>query len=173
MTPIDTFYQCECQVDANHMAIDPSVTIDELKSRLIEKHNLAGDLLVFDEDAEEPLEGNATISTVVGKSGAKLHIHRCRKIGICVHYSGQSASRKFAPGTTVAKVKHWAARTFDLSKETIGEHQLQIVGTHERPSPGSHIGCLTAHPECQVEFDLLPDERINGHSCADDVRSPV
>ena len=74
-----------------------------------------------------------------------------------------AAHHKFGPGTTVARVKHWAAvQKFHMSEEEAGEHHLQITGTQDRPAPGMHIGTLASCPECRVRFDLVPDERVNG-----------
>ena len=49
-----------------------------------------------------------------------------------------------------------------MSAEEAGEHVLQIVGTHERPSPGTHVGALNDDKERVVAFDLVPDERVQG-----------
>lgn len=78
-------------------------------------------------------------------------------------FAGDTKRRRFPPSATVARVKHWAAVTqFGMTEEEAGEHQLQIAGTKDRPAPGAHIGTLTACPACAVNFDLVPDERING-----------
>jgi hypothetical protein len=64
---------------------------------------------------------------------------------------------------TVARIKHWAAVTkFGMTEEEAGEHLLQIAGTQDRPTPGTHIGTLASSPECRVRFDLVPNERVNG-----------
>ena len=47
-----------------------------------------------------------------------------------------------------------------------GEHVLQIAGTHDRPSPSTHVGVLVHCPDCQIAFDLVPDQRVNG-SCGE------
>jgi hypothetical protein len=49
-----------------------------------------------------------------------------------------------------------------MTEEEAGEHLLQIAGTTDRPTPGTHIGTLTSCPDCRVRFDLVPDERVNG-----------
>jgi hypothetical protein len=59
-------------------------------------------------------------------------------------------------------VKHWATEGFGMSPEDAGEHVLQLTGTAERPSPGTHLGVLAHCPECHVRFDLVPNERVNG-----------
>jgi hypothetical protein len=53
-----------------------------------------------------------------------------------------------------------------MTPEEAGEHVLQIAGTHDRPAPSTHLGALAACPHCQVIFDLVPDQRVNG-SCGE------
>jgi hypothetical protein len=64
----------------------------------------------------------------------------------------------------VGRVKQWAAvHKFHMSEAEAGEHVLQIAGTHDRPAPSTHIGTLTAYPECRLHFSLVPDQRVNGY----------
>lgn len=163
MKAIDIFYQGECIDETDHVEADATETIGEVKRRLIDKHGAAEDVLVYCEDEDDPIGEDHAIESVAGAAGAKLHLHRCRRIAVAVNFSGQTVSRKFGPGTTVAKVKKWAARReFGMTKEEAGEHVLQMTGSHERPAPGTHLGRLTSHQDCAVQFDLVPDERING-----------
>lgn len=64
---------------------------------------------------------------------------------------------------TVARVRNWAAeKKFGMSPEEAGEHLLQLSGTQERPTPGTHIGALVTHGACMLAFDLVADERVHG-----------
>ena len=109
------------------------------------------------------VEDHIAIGTLCGAGGGKIHLHRCRHVATEVSFGGDAAHHKFGPGTTVARVKHWAAvQKFHMSEEEAGEHHLQISGTQDRPAPGMHIGTLASCPECRVRFDLVPDERVNG-----------
>jgi hypothetical protein len=51
-----------------------------------------------------------------------------------------------------------------MTPEEASEHVLQILGTQDRPSPGTHLGALTKCPHCRLAFDLVPDQRVNGAS---------
>lgn len=165
MKTIDLFYQGEGVAEIEHLEIEPDTTFADLKARLIEKHGGAADALLFAEDEDDPLEDAQTVKDRAGGKGLKLHLHRCRHITVAVTYNGETIDRKFAPGATVARVKRWAAeRKFGMTEEEAGEHVLQISGTHERPSPGTHIGALANRKTCGVAFDLVPDERVNGAS---------
>jgi len=164
---IDIFYQGESVPEIDHLQANEADTIGDIKVRLSEKHAVETDALIFLEDGEEPLDAAVTVGAIAGKVGAKLHLHRCRRVEVAVTFAGETVARHFPPGATVASVKHWAAEEkFRMSKEDAGEHLLQIAGTHNRPAPGTHIGTLTSCPTCRVAFDLVADQRVNGAPAA-------
>jgi len=163
MKTIDLFYQGEGVKEIEHLEIDPDTTFADLKARLIEKHGGVPDALLFVEDEDDPVDNKQTVKERAGGKSLKLHLNRCRHIEVSVTYNGETIVRKFAPAATVARVKRWAAeRKFGMTEEEAGEHVLQIVGTHERPAPGTHIGALALRKSCALAFDLVPDERVNG-----------
>lgn len=165
MNTIDLFYQGEGIADIEHLEIDLDSTFADIKACLVEKHGCAEDALLFLEDEDEPLNDAEKVKDHAGGKGLKLHLHRCRQIAVSVTYNGETVDRKFAPGATVARVKRWAAESkFGMTEEEAGEHVLQIAGTHERPAPGTHIGTLAKRKTCELAFDLVPDERVNGAS---------
>lgn len=163
MKTIDIFYQGELVREIEHTEADAADTVGVLKARLTEKHCAAADALLFLEDGDAPLDETVAVGAVAGPAGAKVHLHRCRRVEVAVTFADETVTRPFGPGATVASVKRWAAqRTFGMTEEEAGEHLLQIVGTHDRPAPGTHIGALAGCPSCWIAFDLVPDERVNG-----------
>lgn len=165
MKYIDIFYQSEDFAEPRHLEYDCDATISKLRQHLCEKHALDTSMLLYLEDADDPLLDSDPIKDCCTGDILKIHLHRCRHIQVHVTYNGEAVSRKFRPGATVARVKRWAAeRKFSMSEDVAGEHMLQISGTHDRPSPGTHIGSLTGCGECEVSFDLVPDERVNGYA---------
>ena len=165
MKTIDLFYQGENLAEIEHLEIAAETSVADLKARLIEKHGSAPDTLLFLEDEDEPLDDAQLAKARETGKGLKLHINCCRQIAVSVFFNGETFEHKFAPGATVARVKRWAAeRKFGMTEEEAGEHVLQIAGTHERPTPGMHIGAITQRKNCAVAFDLVADERVNGES---------
>lgn len=163
MTKISVFYQGSGIPDVVHLEADIEQTFKELKELLCKKHSFDGEVFLFLEDEDDPIEDGFKLEKHKKPTGIKAHIHPCRHIEVSVTFNGRVVHHKFSPSTTVAKVKHWAAVTqFKMSPEEAGEHVLQISGTHDRPKPGTHLGALAACKECRLAFDLLPDERING-----------
>lgn len=163
MTTIDIFYQGHGIAEFEHVELRNNQTVAEFKAIITEKHGLGGELLAFIEGQEEPIAEDAIIGEVCFGPSAKLHIHPCRKVHVEVTFAGETVHHPFGPATTVGAVKNWAAiDKFGMSEAEAGEHLLQIAGTKDRPTAGTHIGSLTTAPECRVKFDLVPDERVNG-----------
>lgn len=168
MTAIDVFYQLEGVLDIEHIELRPDQTFSDLKEILIQKHCLETEVLIFLEDSDEPIDRLAFLRDHAGNAGVKVHAHRCRHVEASVTFNNETVQHRFGPGTTVARVKHWAAeRKFNMSPEEASEHVLQIKGSHDRPAPGTHLGTLASCPKCSVAFDLVPDQRVNGESSED------
>jgi hypothetical protein len=164
MTLIDVFYQGEDLDEVQHLEADPTTTVATLKPLLHAKHGCDENSFLFLEDEDEPLDDTVAIASLVCSGGLKLHFHRQRHVDVTVVFNGEEVSKRFSPAATVARVKRWAAkRRFEMSKEEAGEHVLQISGTHERPNPGTHIGALRLKGCHTLGFDLVPDQRVNGH----------
>lgn len=167
MKSIQVFYQGEGIDGIQHLEIAPGSSFADLRAAILAKHAAHSDSLLFIEDGEEPVEAAAPLGDQAGKNGLKVHLHRCRKVEALVTFNGRTVSRQFSPSATVAGVKKWAAeKEFGMTPEEAGEHVLQLAGTQERPAPGTHLGGLTSRPGCKVAFDLVPNERVNGHDLA-------
>ena len=167
MKSIDIFYQVEGIADIQHCEVGPGATFGELSTELVKKHGLDRESSIFVEDDDEAVEGTTIVRDRATAAGVKVHVHRCRQVVVTVTFNAETVERRFGPGTTIARVKRWAAQEqFGMTKEEAGEHVLQIVGTHDRPAANVHIGTLASCPACRVAFHLVPDERINGASGA-------
>jgi hypothetical protein len=163
MKIIDIFYQGQGVRDVEFIEIDSEQTFGSLRATLIERHGLTADVLLFLEDADDPIDELLVVCDHVGSGGIKAHIHTCRRVKVEVTFNGRTVHHTFGPGTTVARVKSWAAEgEFKMTPAEAGEHVLQITGTHDRPAPGTHLGSLVACPHCQIAFNLVPDQRVNG-----------
>src|SRR5262249_23601443 len=72
-------------------------------------------------------------------------------VEVAVSFNGETVHDRFGPGTTVARVKTWAAeRKFGMTPQEAGEHVLQVAGTKDRPHPGTHLGSIAACPACRL-----------------------
>jgi hypothetical protein len=163
MDRIDVFYQREGSQEQQHIEADAGMPLADLLALLVKKHGLDAGVVVFIEDQDEPAD-EATLKCECHRLGnSPIHLHRCRHVAVAVTFNGETVRQEFAPGATVARVKRWAAEIkFGMSEEEAGEHVLQVVGTHDRPSPATHVGALVTHGQCRIAFNLVPQERVNG-----------
>lgn len=165
MATIGVFYQREGGGDIDFLEIDSALSIAKLKAAIGAKHGEEPEALVFPEDADEAISEDATIDSIAGPRGVKVHIHRCRRVNVVVHFADRTLERAFAPGATIARIKRWAAEDeLKMSPEEASEHVLQLTGSTTRPRPNTHVGTLAQCPTCSVSFDLVPDQRVNGYS---------
>ena len=153
--------------EIEHIEVGLHQSFSDLKALLVEKHGMDTDteVLMFIEDRDEPVEGGLLVHEHAEACVIKIHVHRCRHIEVTVTFNGETVEHRFGPGTTIARVKKWAAEhKFGMSPEDASEHVLQIAGSQDQPTPGTHLGSLVSHGKCRLAFDLVPDGRVNGHS---------
>jgi hypothetical protein len=120
------------------------------------------EFILFHDEDDEPVEwpGNQRPGHI--KQGAKLHLARCRKIEVTVHYLDQTERHRFAPGTRVRRVKAWSVKHFKLAERDAAEHVLQICDSTDRPPTDTPLHKLAKRGHCELCFDLVPDVRVEG-----------
>ncbi len=118
-----------------------------------------GDSVFLDED-EEPLKDEGKIEGL--KAGSRVHVARCRKIKVTVHFLEKTAEKSFGPGVRVRRVKAWATRQFKLEEQDAVEHVMQLCNSTERPKTDTPLHELTDGKTCSVCFDLVPEIRVEG-----------
>jgi hypothetical protein len=119
------------------------------------------DLLFLDEE-DNPLAAKGKDTPLSLKHGTRLHISRCRKIAVTVHFLDKAAVEKFPPGARVRKVKAWAIEEFELEKRDAAEHVLQICGSSRRPAGDTPLNELASKADCSLCFDFVPEKRVEG-----------
>jgi hypothetical protein len=119
---------------------------------------------IFAEDADEALVSDAALEAAGIAHHSSVHIHRCRKVAVTVHFNGGSKVESFGPGATISRIKKWAVskQGFNLTPVDSGEHVLQVTGTQDRPDDDAHVGTLVGAPSCAVAFDLVAKVRVEG-----------
>ena len=157
MQEIDLFIKRGGTSEVEHRRLDAKTTIAELKKLLDEDE----DILFFDEDADEPLDHSQQLGCD-GKHGRFIHRNRCKHVAVTVNYAGRQVDRRFGPGTTLARIQKWAERELGVCEVDGVELGLQVTGTEDKPDLSSHVGSLVHCPDCEIEFDLVPTDRING-----------
>lgn len=138
--------------------------IDAAQARGFVSHGSDRAVSVFREDAEGALPPDATLESAGLGDKSSVHLSRCVRIAVTVHFNGAQRAETFGPGVPMHRVKAWAVgkQGFDLSPVDAAEHVLQITGTQERPDEDVHIGVLAQPSNCAIEFDLVAKVRVEG-----------
>ena len=164
MSKINVFLQGERIKDAVRLQLEPHSTALDVKRACASQLGVQmdGEMAVFLEEQEEPLADAATLGSLAGKHGVRLHVHRCRRVAVKVTYSGRTVEHAFGPGVTAGTVKRLAAKELGIPKDDAAELILQIAGTQEQPDVDVHLGTLATGSACAIAFDLVPNPRIQG-----------
>ena len=120
------------------------------------------DTAVFVDESEEPLKHHGREPVDAVKPGCRIHVTRCRKIKVSVHYQDKTIERPFGPGVRVRAVKQWAVRDLKLNPTDAGEHILQLCNSVKQPPTDTPLAELTDGKTCAVCFDLVPEKRVEG-----------
>ena len=160
--------------EISEILVATATPVDSLASVLtaLERPIVAKDqTLIFVEDIHCPLDPETALEELLPlcldddaiTPPLRIHVTKCRHVEVSVRFNGEPVKRRFAPGATVGRVHHWAARrAFHLAPRDAAEHVLEVVGTHKRPDRDVHIGSLTGGSACAVEFELVPRKRVEG-----------
>ena len=170
MKSIHVFLQGHGVADIAVLDASPEDTIAKVIAKFGHTDAQQDDLLIFMEDIACALDRDAIIEELLPLSAdddvagpLRLHCTHCRKIDVLVRFNGEEAKRHFPPGTTVERVRRWAARrAFKLAPSDAAEHVLQVLGKTTRPDRDVHIGAVTEDKTCTVAFDLVPSKRVEG-----------
>lgn len=119
---------------------------------------------VYAEDGDAPLPAGATLEAAGLGNHSSVHLSRCVRVAVTVHYNSRDLSETFGPGVPMHRVKEWAVgnKGFNLTPVDAAEHVLQLTGTSDRPDEDVHIGSLVGAGGCKVEFDLVAKVRVEG-----------
>lgn len=122
------------------------------------------EVFVLIEDTETPLALEQTLEIVGIRHRSRVHVHRCRQVTVTVNFNGDHKTHSFPPSTTMARVKQWVVSKdgFNLTEIDATEHLLQICGSSGRPDEDIHIGALVTASMCEICFDLIAKQRVEG-----------
>jgi hypothetical protein len=173
MAGIQIFVQGEGKREIRVVEMPPHTTVRELleaaqskgvASQTGDDHGGGKDVAVYAEDRETPLPAASTLEAAGLSNHSSVHLSRCPRVAVTVHYNGQDRSEAFGPGVPMHRVKEWAVgnKGFNLNPVDAAEHVLQLTGTSDRPDEDVHIGSLVGGSGCKVEFDLVAKVRVEG-----------
>lgn len=167
---VNVFVQGPSLEQIETLAASPIDSIDQVVSQLLPSDIDHAKQRIFLEDLPVPIRGDLIVEDLLPLSpdGAvfeplRLHVTRCQSIAVSVRFNGATRQRHFAPGVTIERVRRWAARrAFGLPHRDAGEHVLQLCANRKRPDTDIHVGVLVDDHCGSVEFDLVPQSRVEG-----------
>jgi hypothetical protein len=164
MPTVQLFLQFEGHPRVELIQLDENATVADL-IEAARKAGLPDDrkdgASVFAHDADHPLDLTLTLKAAGVRDKHRVHVHRCKKVEVTLHFNERTEKLTFPPAATVDKVKKEFVKSLDMSKVDASEHVLQLCGSADRPDPDTHIGSLVCGC-CALCFDLVPIKRIEG-----------
>jgi hypothetical protein len=164
MKKIQLFLQFEGNRRIELIEVDADSPVQEIIAAALRvglPEDCRAEACVFGEEGEEPLDLGVTLTAAGVRDKHRIHVHRCRKIAVTLHFNDVTDKHHFPPSATVERVKRYFVHKIHMSPVDATEHVLQICGTTDRPEPDQHIGALVSCT-CSVCFDLVPIKRVEG-----------
>ncbi len=163
MSKVRVFVQVQGKPGIRELEVGLPATPHEMRHALtLAAIEMDPDTLVFVDESDEPLQDDHSGPVDRLKAGSRIHITRCRKIKVAVHYLDRTIEHGFAPGVRVRAVKLWAVREFKINPTDAGEHVLQLCNSTNQPPTDASLAELTDGSTCAVCFDLVPEKRVEG-----------
>lgn len=117
---------------------------------------------VWVEDKDDPLSFDLPLETAGIQPRSRVQVHTCPRIRVTVHFQSRAEEHPFSPAATIRAIKLWADKKYKLSDVDASEYALQLCGSTDRPSDDTHVGTLVQPGQCQICFDLVAKERVEG-----------
>jgi hypothetical protein len=163
MTKLAVFIQVQGKPGIVDAEIPKSAKVGDLHDALkVLSIEIDDDSEIFIDEADEA-ESKDRKSPIAGlKQGARVHVTRCKKITVTVHFLDKTVDHRFSPGKRVRGVKKWAVEHFGINPTDAGEHILKLCNTTTQPPTDTPLAELVQGRECAVCFDLVPEKRVEG-----------
>lgn len=163
MSKIAAFVQVQDKPGIAEVEIETLATVDHIRDVLKEAGvEIDKETALFIDESEEPLQHGRKEPVEHLKPGCRIHVTRCRKVKVTVHFQDKTIDRAFPPGAKVRAVKQWAVRELKLNHTDAGEHVLQLCNSTKQPPTDTALAELTDGRSCAVCFDLVPEKRVEG-----------
>jgi hypothetical protein len=165
MEHIDVFVQGEGLKQVVRIRVAKGALVRELIELALALGLVPGGVAAL-EDCEEALDLDAALDAAGVCHHGRVHVHRCRRTEVSVHYGARTLTQSFPTSSTVQAVWKWAvaAPQFNLSPTDALEHALELCDTAVRPDPDTHLGTLVSggKAHCALCFNLVPKQRVEG-----------
>lgn len=151
--------------DVKDRIVEPASRVDAVLEEAIKLGfpvEVVSEALVFIDDCEEPVILTITLEAAGIRDGSRVHVHTCRYIEVSGNYNGKTIIERFSPIVRVRTVKEKLAKKFEIDMHDLGSFALLICGSQVELDENSPIGSLVHHAHCDLCFDLVKRENIQG-----------
>ena len=163
MTKVTVFVRAHDRPDILEAELAAAATLGELHDLLANAGIIVdADTFIFIDEAEENLAGLRHEPIQGLKHGCHIHVGRCHRIAVTVHFLEKTKHHAFPPGARVRAVKAWAVHKFEMTHKDAAEHVLQICMSTQRPASDTPLHQLVHGKDCNICFDLVPEKRVEG-----------
>lgn len=163
MENIEVFVQVEGDTRTEILVVSRDASVNDIVRAAAQKGLPvpADGGLVFVEEAEEAVKATLSAEQAGIKKHSRVHISRCKKISVAVHFNAETGKEEFPPSVTVKKVRNWTLKEFIKHDQDQVDYVLQLCESDIRPDLTTQLGALVKQG-CKVCFDLVPVQRVEG-----------
>src|ERR1700674_4917484 len=114
MENMEVIVQVEGDIRTEIVVVPVGATVDDIVRAAAQKALPvpADGGLVFVEEGEERVDGKSSLDHAGIRRHGRVHISRCRKIEVTLHFKEATKEHPFSPSTTVKKLRAWALHEF-------------------------------------------------------------
>jgi hypothetical protein len=163
---IEVYAHTRNGVEPKLIKVGEDSTVKQLLEAISTAGGLAGEphgeILVFLEDCDEPVEHHRKLSECEIRHRHHIHCHHCHRIKVSVFYN-EAKHESFPPSARVKRILDWAIKAFKLTPAEAADKILVVKGNaNDELDPSAHIGSYAKPHECAVELCLTAPVEVNG-----------
>src|SRR5437764_1239824 len=122
MSKITIFVQIQGEPGVRETELPQTSTLGDLQDALTKLGiKLDAETFIFIDEADEHEQGRRDERVHRLKHGCRVHVTRCKRIAVTVHFADKTAEHAFSPAVRVRAVKAWAVEKFEMSPKDAGE----------------------------------------------------
>lgn len=158
----EIFFTVEGNENLERQEMPADCCVKDLVDEVTKQHKLknGGDFKVHLVDKDDAFDDQTPVIDV--PDDKPVHIGRCTRISVQIHYGGGTQKLTVSPGITIARLHDSAIKHFKPDDFRNKDYELEMASTEKQPDKSLPIGALVADGTCSVELNLVPAEKWQG-----------
>lgn len=167
MSKVRLIFGISGEKDAEHsLEVDAEMRVGDVCARALAEAGVGADkhleFKIFLREGGDAVDSGKCIRDMAGdKKDIAVHISRCPRVEVKVHYQQEGQIVKASPGMTVAQVRSEVLSKFPNIGEKDKGH-LMLFTKDAMLKSNRAIGQYVSNPDCTLVVDLRPDEGFAG-----------